>query len=452
MNKYKNSIRKRIALLILPILACIISMLICMIYCAKSYNKSVKFYTDSYYKAATFSADLTKFNTQVQNYLRYGGDHYLNQVYSAYDDAKDSFSKLYDIRYDFTNGARYEIENINTRFSNIAVELETVSEKSDNVLSLSDSITSINTHMDKVLDISVENGNAEYKERQLGITIAIAVMIIVFVASVLLSIYLFYVIHKKVTKPIDDIADWSRMFKEDYADMADLKDYEDDEIGELSRSFNLVKQKLVEANQLKKESEKALRKLKEEEEYKKKFVKQLYDEKREKESISAEAKRDGLTGLYNRRSFDALIDDYVAKKPGGKDGALFLIDMDNFKSVNDTLGHLAGDEALKTLAGVMRIVFPGGYLGRYGGDEFIAFAIGVSKEDALSKLGQELCHKMDKNFEYGGKVAKISVSVGIADTVGVDDYSELYMRADKALYYAKEHGRNQYKLASTLQE
>ena len=131
---------------------------------------------------------------------------------------------------------------------------------------------------------------------------------------------------------------------------------------------------------------------------------------------------------------------------------MFLIDMDNFKSVNDTLGHLAGDEALKTLAGVMRIVFPGGYLGRYGGDEFIAFAIGVSKEDALSKLGQELCHKMDKNFEYGGKVAKISVSVGIADTVGVDDYSELYMRADKALYYAKEHGRNQYKLASTLQE
>ena len=134
------------------------------------------------------------------------------------------------------------------------------------------------------------------------------------------------------------------------------------------------------------------------------------------------------------------------------EGALFLIDMDNFKNVNDTLGHLAGDEALKTLAGAMRVVFPGGYLGRYGGDEFIAFITGVSSDEELAELGNSLCKKMDKDFVYGDISVKISVSIGVSNTVGLDDYAELYMRADKALYYSKEHGRNQCTLSSELNE
>lgn len=57
---------------------------------------------------------------------------------------------------------------------------------------------------------------------------------------------------------------------------------------------------------------------------------------------------------------------------------------------------------------------------------------------------------MDREFEHGGKSVRLSVSVGIVNTVGIDDYAELYMKADKALYYSKEHGRNQYTLASSL--
>ena len=99
----------------------------------------------------------------------------------------------------------------------------------------------------------------------------------------------------------------------------------------------------------------------------------------------------------------------------------------------------------------MRIVFPGGYLGRYGGDEFIAFVTGVSTDEELEKLGQALCSTMDRMFESDGKSVHLSVSVGIVNTIGIDDYAELYMKADKALYYSKEHGRNQYTLASQIE-
>ena len=276
-------------------------------------------------------------------------------------------------------------------------------------------------------------------------------MIAVLLAFVGVAVYLIYFIRKKIVNPINDISEWSKLFRDEYTDMTELTCEENDEISDLVGSFNIVKEKLIEVKNLKKENEVTLRKLKEEEEYKKKFVKQLYDEKREKESISSEAKRDGLTGLYNRRSFDALIDEFIGNKPVAMEGALFLIDMDYFKNVNDTLGHLAGDEALKTLAGAMRIVFPGGYLGRYGGDEFIAFVTGASDDADLEKLGQALCNTMDRMFEADGKSVHLSVSVGIANTIGIDDYAELYMKADKALYYSKEHGRNQFTLASQIE-
>lgn len=124
--------------------------------------------------------------------------------------------------------------------------------------------------------------------------------------------------------------------------------------------------------------------------------------------------------------------------------------MDDFKNVNDTLGHLAGDEALKLLAGAMRVVFTGAYLGRYGGDEFIAFIPAFKNEDELENHAAELCKKMNTRFENDQKYVNLSVSVGIATTDNISEYSELYMKADKALYYSKENGRNQYKLESRM--
>ena len=123
--------------------------------------------------------------------------------------------------------------------------------------------------------------------------------------------------------------------------------------------------------------------------------------------------RDG--GLVNDFYFtDEFVNDFVLKRPGNKGGALFLIDMDNFKVVNDSLGHLKGDEALKMLAGAMRIVFNGGYLGRYGGDEFIAFMIGCTTDSDMERYASELCHKMRHRMEENGVSKLLSLDLKIS--------------------------------------
>ncbi|MGN0374492.1 MAG: GGDEF domain-containing protein, partial [Butyrivibrio sp.] len=226
--------------------------------------------------------------------------------------------------------------------------------------------------------------------------------------------------------------------------MSPLKFNKEDEIQQISESFNIVRDKMRESQKNNEELNEALSKLRKEEEYKKKFVQLLYEEKREKDTISNVAQHDGLTGLYNRRTFDDFVNEFIVRRPGNKDGALFLIDMDNFKGVNDSLGHLQGDEALKTLAGAMRVVFSGGYLGRYGGDEFIAFIVGCTTETDMERYAGELCRKMHKKLEYNGKTVQLSVSIGAASSVGIKACSELYTRADKALYHSKENGRNRY--------
>ena len=267
-----------------------------------------------------------------------------------------------------------------------------------------------------------------------------------------LVIYTYVFLHRRVSAPIKDVYEWAMGFEKGYGDMNDLTWEKDDEIGKIKHAFNTVKKKLNYANALSEEYASAMKKLKSEEEIKEKFVKQLYDEKRDKEAISTAAKRDGLTGLYNRRTFDDVVNDYLRRRVNGAEAALFLIDMDNFKNVNDTLGHLAGDDALKMLAGAMRIALPEAHLGRYGGDEFIALFTDYNTVDDVKAAADTLCRKMRVDFSNAGKTVKLSVSIGIATTEGVSGYSELYMKADRALYFAKENGRDQFKLESELKD
>ena len=108
--------------------------------------------------------------------------------------------------------------------------------------------------------------------------------------------------------------------------MADLKYKREDEIGLTLKAFNTVKDKLKHANELMEEYKDTTEKLKLEEENKKNFAKQLYVEKRNNEAISAEAKRDGLTGLFNRRTFDEIVDEFVRHKDeSGAEGALAVV-------------------------------------------------------------------------------------------------------------------------------
>ncbi|MCM1308728.1 MAG: GGDEF domain-containing protein [Butyrivibrio sp.] len=459
MINNRRSIKFKTTAMLIFMLVLFAVILFTIIFTIGSYKKKMRFYTQSCHLTVSLHISASKFSQAVDKYISDCTESNGRAVSEAFSVFRDDLKALHSARFGLEDGQRREVEEINGELTVISASLNSILE-TDNAEDIRDVYkNALKSHMDivndgikSVYDSIAEEGDGEYGRFNGRATFSQVIMIIFFIAFFAVSLYFVVYVKKRIAQPIADTCEWARIFKEGYCDMSDLKFNNEDEMTQLAESFNIVKANLVKANALKAEYESLMQKIHNDEEHKKKFVQQLYDEKREKEAISTVAKRDGLTGLYNRRTFDGIVDEFVSNKPSDAEGALFIIDMDNFKNVNDTLGHLAGDEALKTLAGAMRVVFNGAYLGRYGGDEFIVFIADYKSEEELEALAADLCSKMHMTFEHEGKSVGLSVSVGISTTVGVGEYSELYMMADKALYYSKENGRNQYKLASTLDD
>ena len=163
------------------------------------------------------------------------------------------------------------------------------------------------------------------------------------------------------------------------------------------------------------------------------------------EELKALAVTDGLTGVYNRRRFDErLADEWQRWVRYGERFGLMLIDIDHFKSVNDTYGHLVGDEVLRRLGKTLRgFVRKEDVVARYGGEEFALVALGVSLEET-EELAERLRVRILET-PMPALVGNITVSLGISspESRGVDTAAEVLNRADAALYRAKKSGRNQ---------
>ena len=170
---------------------------------------------------------------------------------------------------------------------------------------------------------------------------------------------------------------------------------------------------------------------------------ELNERIREMADIKDKSQKDVLTGLYNREYTEKLANEKLAHT--GR-GSLFMIDMDNFKAINDTYGHMAGDAVLKMLAETLQkesdecdIVC------RIGGDEFIMFLEGETDKNILSRKASaiiaDICDKLERN-KYN---TNSSISVGIAQAPDDgSDFSKLYNSADKALYHVKQNGKNSF--------
>ncbi len=149
-----------------------------------------------------------------------------------------------------------------------------------------------------------------------------------------------------------------------------------------------------------------------------------------------EAQLDPLTGLYNRKKAISLIEAAFLKETGG---ILYICDVDNFKSMNDTKGHLAGDRALIHLAKLMKHYTDESCVtARLGGDEFLLYF----NEDA-EKKGDEIIKKIQSEFATAMKNSNpdlnITISVGAVLRNGEEDFKDLYKKADSALYLAKQN-------------
>lgn len=161
------------------------------------------------------------------------------------------------------------------------------------------------------------------------------------------------------------------------------------------------------------------------------------------ESLSYQASHDSLTRLYNRREFEVRAQAMLARADRG-DGALLFIDLDQFKLINDTSGHRAGDELLVQLAAVMREKLrPEDVLGRLGGDEFGVLLSGVPTIESALQAAERL-RRCIESFIFGWeqRTYTISASIGAVMLANATSLKELFAHADAACYLAKEAGRN----------
>ena len=163
--------------------------------------------------------------------------------------------------------------------------------------------------------------------------------------------------------------------------------------------------------------------------------------KENKNKFQILAHTDSLTGIYNRYGFDELAENMINKNPKAKFVAV-LLDIDDFKLVNDIYGHVYGDKALRSLADSMKAFFPSDtLLGRNGGDEFCILLKNYSYEDVKEKLQQFTI--APKTFSYNGKEYQFYISLGYSEyPTFASNRSQLMRCADAALYEIKLHGKN----------
>ncbi|MGL4488114.1 MAG: putative bifunctional diguanylate cyclase/phosphodiesterase, partial [Rhizobiaceae bacterium] len=165
-------------------------------------------------------------------------------------------------------------------------------------------------------------------------------------------------------------------------------------------------------------------------------------------SLEYNALHDALTGLPNRRKLDKALSDISAQTPGsnGEQVALLHIDLDRFKQINDTLGHMAGDTILKVAAGILRShCAEEALVSRIGGDEFVILFAEAPTVDELSALSTRLLQKLSEPVVVEGVECFFGASIGIAiSQSGAVLGSTLLVNSDIALYQAKSEGRNRF--------
>ncbi|MES2899861.1 MAG: EAL domain-containing protein [Pseudomonadota bacterium] len=170
------------------------------------------------------------------------------------------------------------------------------------------------------------------------------------------------------------------------------------------------------------------------------------ESKRLMRRLGFEASHDALTGLVNRREFEARLKRTLerARSPGGASAALLYLDLDQFKVVNDTCGHQAGDELLKLLAdNYAEHVRERDTLARIGGDEFALIVEHCDVEEALAVAQKILDATRDFRYACKGQMFQLGVSIGLSPIDrGTASVEEAMRRADHACYIAKERGRN----------
>jgi len=177
------------------------------------------------------------------------------------------------------------------------------------------------------------------------------------------------------------------------------------------------------------------------------IVEEVNELRNELDQVREEAMMDTLTRIANRKAFDLELEQVIFNSRQAKQPfCLLLADIDHFKQFNDTYGHLIGDKVLRFVAGTLKNHIKGNdMVARYGGEEFaiILPLTNVNGAKAIAnQLREVIAHGELKDKTKGGSYGKVTISIGITQFRASDLPNELIQRSDKALYLAKDRGRN----------
>ena len=169
---------------------------------------------------------------------------------------------------------------------------------------------------------------------------------------------------------------------------------------------------------------------------------QLMKRTQQMEMATLKSLTDALTGLHNRDYLEKKLNELLEE---GHAGALFMIDLDNFKGINDTYGHIVGDKTLQIFAEVLRTYSrEDDVICRLAGDEFVTFYPELTDREIAAKKAGDIIKLFNERMASLGYPDVVSVSIGIMMATGDEDYVSLYNNADKSLYYVKNNGKNSY--------
>jgi diguanylate cyclase (GGDEF)-like protein len=272
---------------------------------------------------------------------------------------------------------------------------------------------------------------------------------------VLIAVAEFFALSILIIRPLRHMSDsLARGMKNKDAIVESLPVTTHDELGHLANQFNSLHEQLNKSNlALQSKIESADKKLIQNNE-------QLKLQSEELIKINEEFRKlaitDPLTGLYNRRYFErAMKDELALALRHGDKHCVLLIDIDNFKNINDTYGHLEGDRVLQKFADTLKEQLRAAdILSRMGGEEFVVLCKRVQQSNALS-IAEKFRKKIEAmTIEIGADTVRITASIGVAVLPkGPDDtIEEILGEADEALYYCKRAGRNRSALFNELPE
>ncbi len=162
------------------------------------------------------------------------------------------------------------------------------------------------------------------------------------------------------------------------------------------------------------------------------------------------SRTDLLTGLLNKRSYESSCQRSMRERLDEETGALFVFDVDDFKIINDTFGHVTGDNVLEMIGTILKGIFRSGDLvGRIGGDEFSAYIkVNGEPERIIAEKAEQILSQVRENTRKAFKI-EVTVSIGVCATKNREiEYREMYLNADRALYAVKKSTHDGWKMYS----